>query len=51
MYSACLFCSEDLGRNEVLPTFPVGSRLAFDAAQGRLWAARDRYVRLLDGDQ
>ncbi|HTL04759.1 MAG TPA: hypothetical protein VL241_03370 [Gemmatimonadales bacterium] len=37
MYSTCLFCSEDLGRNEVLPTFPIGSRLAFDAAQGRLW--------------
>ena len=37
MYTTCLFCNEDLGRNEVLPTFPVGSRLAFDAKQGRLW--------------
>ena len=37
MYSSCLFCNADLGANEVLPTFPVGSRLAFDARQGRLW--------------
>ena len=37
MYTTCLFCTNDLGRNEVLPTFPVGSRLAFDAERGRLW--------------
>ncbi|HEY9382908.1 MAG TPA: hypothetical protein VIP80_05270 [Gemmatimonadales bacterium] len=37
MYTTCLFCNEDLGANEVLPSFPIGSRLAFDAAQGRLW--------------
>jgi len=37
MYTTCLFCNEDLGANEVLPTFPVGSRLAFDSARGRLW--------------
>jgi len=37
MYTTCLFCNEDLGRNEVLPTFPVGERLAFDAKLGRLW--------------
>jgi hypothetical protein len=37
MYSTCLFCNSDLGANTVLPTFPVGTRLAFDARQGRLW--------------
>lgn len=37
MYNACLFCNSDLGENTVLPTFPVGSRLAFDVRQGRLW--------------
>jgi hypothetical protein len=37
MYSTCLFCNRDLGRNEVLDGFPIGSRLAFDAARGRLW--------------
>jgi hypothetical protein len=38
MYSTCLFCSASLGRNEVIAAFPVGRRLAFDAARGRLWA-------------
>lgn len=37
MYSACLFCTKPLGANETLETFPVGQRLAFDAAKGRLW--------------
>mgnify|MGYP001251449044 CR=1 FL=1 len=37
MYSACLFCSGQLGRNELIPTLPVGQRLAFDPARGRLW--------------
>jgi hypothetical protein len=37
MYSTCLFCHSDLGRNEVIEYFPVGRRLAFDAAKGRLW--------------
>lgn len=37
MYATCLFCSQDLGRNESLEAFPVGTRLAFDAARGRLW--------------
>lgn len=37
MYSTCLFCHANLGRNEVIETFPVGRRLAFDAARGRLW--------------
>jgi hypothetical protein len=37
MYTTCLFCHSDLGSNEVVESFPVGRRLAFDAAQGRLW--------------
>jgi hypothetical protein len=37
MYSACLYCQGHLGRNELLPRFPVGRRLAFDTARGRLW--------------
>jgi hypothetical protein len=38
MYSTCLFCHAKLGKNEVIEHFPVGSRLAFDSARGRLWA-------------
>lgn len=37
MFSTCLFCNESLGRNESFEVFPVGKRLAFDAARGRLW--------------
>ena len=37
MYSTCLFCNEDLGKNEVIEHFPIGRRLAFDASKGRLW--------------
>ena len=37
MYATCLFCSAHLGNNEVVEAFPVGRRLAFDAAKGRLW--------------
>ncbi len=32
-----MFCRKPLGANEVIETFPVGRRLAFDAACGRLW--------------
>lgn len=38
MFSTCLFCHGQLGKNEVVEHFPVGSRLAFDSARGRLWA-------------
>lgn len=38
MYSTCTFCHASLGKNEALEHFPVGSRLAFDQARGRLWA-------------
>jgi hypothetical protein len=45
MYSTCLFCNKPLGRNEALETFPVGERLAFDAAKGRLWVVCARCER------
>lgn len=38
MYSTCIFCHATLGANEAIESFPVGRRLAFDAAKGRLWA-------------
>ena len=37
MYRHCIYCKTDLGDNEVIEHFPIGRRLAFDAAQGRLW--------------
>ncbi|MEO7995982.1 MAG: hypothetical protein ABI852_00985 [Gemmatimonadaceae bacterium] len=37
MYSTCLFCHASLGTNESIEKFPIGKRLAFDAAKGRLW--------------
>jgi hypothetical protein len=37
VYSTCLHCNAKLGANEVIEPFPVGRRLAFDAAKGRLW--------------
>ena len=37
MYRTCMFCKKPLGSNEVVETFPVGRRLAFDPARGRLW--------------
>lgn len=45
MYSTCLFCSGSLGRNESIEMFPVGRRLAFDAARGRLWVVCPRCAR------
>ena len=38
MYQTCIFCNQPLGANEVVEAFPVGRRLAFDSAKGRLWA-------------
>jgi hypothetical protein len=37
MFSTCIHCSHDLGRNEALESFQVGTRLAFDPKRGRLW--------------
>ena len=38
MYTTCIFCHAPLGGNDALEHFPIGRRLAFDAAKGRLWA-------------
>jgi hypothetical protein len=45
MYSTCLFCNSSLGGNEQLAAFPVGQRLAYDAAHGRLWVICTRCTR------
>jgi hypothetical protein len=45
LYSTCLFCKARLGSNEEIEHFPVGSRLAFDAAKGRLWVVCRRCTR------
>ncbi|HEU4878252.1 MAG TPA: hypothetical protein VFT21_02315, partial [Gemmatimonadaceae bacterium] len=38
MYSTCIFCHSSLGKNEAIEQFPIGRKLAFDEAKGRLWA-------------
>lgn len=45
MYSHCLFCHSDLGTNQVIESFPIGRRLAFDARSGRLWVVCRRCER------
>jgi hypothetical protein len=63
VYSTCLYCHSALGANEVVESFPVGKRLAFDAKQGRLWVVcsacgrwnltplDDRWVAIEDCDR
>ena len=45
MYRTCIYCSADLGTNDVLEPFPTGKRLAFDGWKGRLWAICPRCAR------
>lgn len=45
MYTTCIYCQGDLGRNEAVEHFPVGRRLAFDGATGRLWVVCRRCER------
>ena len=45
MYQTCIFCKKPLGSNEVVESFPVGRRLAFDVAKGRLWVVCTRCQR------
>lgn len=45
MYTRCIFCTRDLGANEVVEHFPVGRRLAFDPEKGRLWVVCPRCER------
>jgi hypothetical protein len=37
MYRTCLYCAGMLAGNDLVETLPVGRRLAFDSARGRLW--------------
>ena len=37
MYTACIFCHASLGDNDHIEHLPIGRRLAFDSAKGRLW--------------
>jgi hypothetical protein len=45
MYSACLFCHADLGKNDSVEFLRVGRRIAFDALKGRLWVVCTRCGR------
>jgi hypothetical protein len=45
MFSTCIHCSQDLGRNEAIESFQVGTRLAFDPKRGRLWVICRRCER------
>ncbi len=45
MYSTCIFCHSALGKNESVEHFPVGRKLAFDSAKGRLWVVCSRCGR------
>ena len=40
-----MYCNKSLQTNEVVEEFPVGRRLAFDAARGRLWVVCRRCER------
>jgi hypothetical protein len=37
VYSTCIFCHSSLGSNPLIESCPIGQRLAFDPAKGRLW--------------
>jgi hypothetical protein len=37
MLASCIHCQSDLGRNELIETLPIGRKIAFDEATGRLW--------------
>ena len=45
MYRTCIFCSGDLGTNDVLEPFPVSRSIAFDGWKGRLWAICPKCAR------
>ncbi len=45
MYSTCLFCNQSLDANELVESFPVGHRLAYDGVRGRLWVVCRRCER------
>jgi hypothetical protein len=37
VYHTCLYCGEELGRNDLIEVLAVGRRLAFDGIRGHLW--------------
>lgn len=37
MFTTCLRCDRDLGRNTDLHYLPIGRRIAFDRVRGRIW--------------
>ena len=45
MYTTCLFCHSDLGRNDSIESLPIGRRVAFDGERGRLWVVCRRCER------
>jgi hypothetical protein len=45
MYSTCLFCHTSLEANDAVEHFPIGRRLAFDPAKGRLWVVCRKCAR------
>lgn len=45
MYSTCIFCHASLGANNSIEPFPIGRRLAFDPARGRLWVVCSKCER------
>jgi hypothetical protein len=45
VFADCMFCHRPFGANGVLESFPVGRRLAFDSARGRLWVVCKRCDR------
>ena len=45
MFKSCMYCHKRLGNNEVIESFPVGRRLAFDGERGRLWVVCRRCER------
>ena len=45
MYGSCLHCHGALGANQRFDRMPVGRRLAFDPARGRLWVVCGRCRR------
>lgn len=38
MITHCLFCGHEFPKNETVEQFPIGTRIAFDPARGRLWS-------------
>jgi hypothetical protein len=44
MYSTCISCHARFHANDVISVLPIGRRIAFDPAKGRLWLVCDRWA-------